>query len=175
MLMNVLYVLAVALCVFLVLATMQPSQFRVTRSKSMKTSPEAVFAQVNNLHNWEAWSPWARLDPNAKSEFAGPAEGVGAVMSWDGNQKVGTGSMTIVESKPASQIKFRMDFKKPIKGTSEVEFTFAPQGDQTMVSWSMSGQNKFINKAMSLIFNCEKMVGGQFEKGLANLQGVVEG
>lgn len=166
--------LVVALAVFAVAANQQPDTFHVARSATMKAKPEAIFAQVNNLHKWDAWSPWAKLDPNAKHSFAGPEEGKDAAMSWDGNFQVGKGTMTITESQSPSTVKFHLDFEKPMKGTNTAEFMFVPQGDETVVTWSMIGNRNFVAKAMSLVFNCEKIVGGNFEQGLASLKQIVE-
>lgn len=152
----------------------QPSEFRVTRTITMTSSPAAIFPHVNSLRAWDAWSPWAKLDPDAKNTLSGPDEGVGATMQWAGNRKVGEGSMTITESRPHELVGLKLQFIKPMPGTSVVEFTFTPEGDHTRVSWSMAGTNNFIAKAMSLVFNCEKMIGTQFEKGLNNLRAVVE-
>jgi len=140
----------------------------------MLAAPSTVFDQVNDLHKWEAWSPWAKMDPNAKSSYEGPAAGMGAKMSWDGNMKVGAGNMTIIESRPNQWIRFQLVFLKPLAATNLAEFTFQPQGDQTLVSWTMSGKNNFMSKVMSLFMNCDKMVGGQFEQGLAQLKAIVE-
>lgn len=155
-------------------AAMQPEDFRVSRSATMSASPAAIFAQVNDLHKWEAWSPWAKLDPDAKNSFEGAADGVGAVMHWSGNMQVGEGSMTITKSQPGEYIEFRLDFLKPLKGTNTAQFTFKPDASNTVVVWTMSGKRNFIAKVMSLFFDCEKMVGEQFDKGLGNLKAVVE-
>ncbi|MBL8013471.1 MAG: SRPBCC family protein, partial [Candidatus Omnitrophica bacterium] len=114
------------------------------------------------------------MDPNSKISYEGASSGVGAVFKWAGNNQVGEGSNTIVESRPGELITIRLDFIKPFPGTSSAEFTFKPEGAGTMVTWSMSGKNNFIGKAMSLVMNCDKMVGGQFEKGLAGLKQVSE-
>ena len=171
---KILAALAVVVGVFCIVAAKQPDEFSVMRSTTIAASPAAVFAEVNNLHRWEAWSPWAKLDPNAQSSFEGPKEGKGAIMRWAGNYKVGAGSMTVVESVPSKKVKFRLDFLKPLPGINTAEFTFTPKAKQTEVIWSMQGQQNFIGKAMGLIFNCQKMVGEQFEKGLADLKTVVE-
>jgi hypothetical protein len=170
----VLILLVLAIAGFAVLVSMQPDVFRVSRSATFNASAADVFANVNNLAKWQAWSPWARLDPNAVSTFEGPTEGTGAIMRWKGNSQVGEGSMTITESVPSQDIKFRLDFLKPMQGTNIAEFTFKPDGDKTLVTWSMDGTNNFIGKAIGLIMNCEKMVGAQFDAGLANLRAVVE-
>jgi hypothetical protein len=155
--------------------SMRPGNFGVTRSASMQAAPAKIFAQVNNLRAWEAWSPWAKLDPNAKTTFEGPPAGVGAVMRWAGNMQVGAGSMTITESRPNDLVRFRLDFLKPMKAVNTAEFTFTPQGNQTLVTWSMTGKNNFVGKAMGLFMNCEKIIGGNFEQGLASMKTVVEG
>jgi uncharacterized protein YndB with AHSA1/START domain len=175
MLNIILIVIAIAVILFLIVAAMQPSDFRITRTGTIAAPASAVFPHVNDLQKWEAWSPWAKLDPQAKISFEGPAEGTDAKMSWAGNNKVGVGSMTITESRPNDFIQFRLEFQKPMKATNIAEFTFTPEGNQTTVTWSMTGTNNFMAKVMGLIMNCDKMVGGQFEKGLTSLKEVVEG
>src|SRR5262249_6149457 len=133
-----------------------------------------VFAQVNDFHRWAAWSPWAKLDPNAKNTFEGPSEGTGSVFRWAGNNEVGEGSMTITESKPHERVRIRLDFVKPYEGTSDAEFTFRPEGNQTAVTWSMEGKNNFIGKAICLFMNMDKMVGGKFDEGLVSLKAAAE-
>lgn len=174
MLKKILIALVAILGIFAVVAAMQPDEFKVARTAALNAAPAEVFAQVNNLKAWNAWSPWAKLDPNATMTFEGPEAGVGAIMGWSGNMEVGEGRMTITESVPAERVRFKLDFTKPMAGTSSAEFTFVPDAGGTKVTWSMAGKNGFAAKAMGLIFNCEKMVGEQFEKGLANLKGVVE-
>lgn len=174
MLKKIFLGLLIALAIFAVVAAMQPDEMQVTRTATINAPAEKIFEQVNNLRNWNAWSPWAKLDPNAKETFEGPEAGVGAVMRWAGNFDVGEGSMTITQSRPAELVQFKLDFVKPMQGTNMAEFAFKPVGNGTEVTWSMSGKKNFMAKAMSLIFNCEKMVGEQFEKGLANLKGLAE-
>lgn len=162
--------LLVLLLVVGFLITRLPDHFTVSRCAEIAAPPEAIFAQINDLKAWQAWSPWAKLDPNAITTFEGPQSGVGAVMRWDGNNQVGKGSMTLTESVPAALVRFRLDFIKPMAGTSDAEFLLTPLGDRTLVRWTMNGTSNFMGKAMSLVFNCEKMVGGQFEQGFANLR-----
>jgi Polyketide cyclase / dehydrase and lipid transport. len=169
-----LIALAVIVLGFVIVVALRPSEFRVIRSATLAAPPEAVFAQVNDFHNWNSWSPWAKLDPAAKNSFEGPAAGNGAVFRWDGNKDVGAGSMTILDSRPPNSIKIQLDFIKPFKGTSTAEFTFKPQGEQTLVTWSMYGKNNFIAKAIGLFIDCDKMIGGMFEQGLANMKSQVE-
>jgi hypothetical protein len=153
---------------------MQPEDFKVARSMTMSAAPAAVFEQVNDFHKWEAWSPWVKLDPNAKMTYEGPSSGEGAIVRWDGNAEVGAGSMTIVESKPNELVRIRLDFIRPFEGTSDVEFAFKPVGDKTEVNWSMAGKNNFMAKAISLVIDCEKMVGDSYEQGLTSIKSIVE-
>jgi polyketide cyclase/dehydrase/lipid transport protein len=152
----------------------RPAEFRVTRTATFAAPAPAVFAQVNELRKWEAWSPWAKKDPQMKQAYAGPAAGAGAVTSWVGNKDVGEGRMSIVESRPAELIRFKLEFFKPFAATNSAEFTFKEQGGRTAVSWSMSGQNNFIGKAMSVVFDFDKMIGADFEAGLASMKTIVE-
>jgi uncharacterized protein YndB with AHSA1/START domain len=174
MLIKILITLAVIAIVFLIVAATRPADFRVTRSTTIAASPASVFAYVNDLHNWEAWSPWAKLDPNAKNAFEGPPAGVGAAMSWSGNNQIGEGRMTITESRQGELVGFSLKFLRPFKASNTAEFTFKPQGGQTAVSWSMSGKNNLMFKIAGLFMNCDKLLGGQFEKGLAQLKTVAE-
>ncbi|MDF3056042.1 MAG: polyketide cyclase [Rariglobus sp.] len=174
MLKKILVGLVVILAAFVVIVATRPDDFRVTRSATIVAPPAAVFAQVNDLHKWQEFSPWAKIDPAAKVIFEGPPAGTGAVFGWSGNKDVGEGRMTIVESRPHELIRFKLDFVKPFEGTNIAEFTFKPEGAQTIVTWSMSGKNNFLFKAVGLFMNCDKMLGDQFEQGLANLKTIVE-
>jgi uncharacterized protein YndB with AHSA1/START domain len=174
MLKKILIGIAVIVGAFVVIVALQPSDFRIVRSSTIAGPPATVFAQVNDFHKWEAWSPWAKLDPAAKSSFDGPAAGNGATFRWAGNEEVGEGSMTITESRPSDLIRIKLEFLKPFAATNTAEFTFKPEGEQTVVTWSMFGTNNFIAKAFCLFINMDKMVGGQFEKGLASMKSVAE-
>ena len=166
--------LAAIIVVLVGVVATQPSDFRVERTANFSAPPAGVFAQVNNFHNWEAWSPWAKLDPKAKNSFEGPSQGQGAIFRWSGKNSVGEGSMTVVESRPNELIRLKLDFVRPFAGANDVEFAFKPAADQTAVTWSMAGKCNFIAKAIGLFIDCEKMVGGQLEQGLANMKSVVE-
>ena len=170
----ILILTAIAVIIFIIVAARQPSDFRVTRTATISAPASAVFDQVNDLQKWEAWSPWAKLDPDARNSFEGPASGPGAIIRWAGNNKVGQGSMTIMESRPDEFISFKLEFLKPFAATNTAEFTFNSENDQTTVTWTMYGKSNFKSKAIGLIMNCDKMVGGQFEKGLATLKSVLE-
>ena len=174
MLMPILVGLAVIVVLFLIIVATRPSDFRVSRSAAIAAPPEKVFPHVNELRNWEAWNPWGRLDPNCKMTYDGPPAGVGASYAWAGNNQVGEGRNTITESKPNELVRFRLEFAKPMKATNTAEFTFRPDGNQTIVTWTMSGKNNFAGKAFGLVVNCDKMIGGQFEKGLAQLKSLEE-
>lgn len=173
MLAQILIVVAVLIAILIVIIAMRPPDFRVTRSATVAAPPETVFAQVNDLHKWEAWSPWAKIDPAMKQTYEGPPSGVGAMSSWSGNNKVGEGRNTIVESRANELVRCKLEFFRPFKATHAAEFTFQPQGGQTLVTWSMSGKNNFMAKAFTLVMNCDKMIGGQFEQGLAQLNSAV--
>lgn len=163
-----------ALVVFLLIVVLlQPAEFRISRTAVIPAPPAAVFAQINDFHQWNDWSPWAKLDPNAKNSFDGPASGVGAKFAWSGNNEVGEGTMTITESKPNESVGMKLDFVRPFAATSMTQFTLKPVDGGTAVTWSMSGRNDFMGKAVGLVINCDKMVGTQFEKGFENLQTVV--
>ena len=172
--MLILYIVLGVILVFLVVVAVQPSEFKISRAATIAAPPEAVFAQVNDLHRWEAWSPWAKLDPNAKNAYDGPPSGVGAAFTWSGNSELGEGRLTITESRPHELVRFKLDFVRPFACTNSVEFTFEPEGDRTAVTWNMAGTNNFIAKAVGLFMDCDKMVGGQFEQGFADLKSVVE-
>jgi uncharacterized protein YndB with AHSA1/START domain len=159
---------------FLAVVAMQPAEFRVVRSTSIAAPPAAVFAQVNDFHHWDAWSPWAKIDPEMKQTFEGAPSGTGAVYTWTGNKDVGEGRMTVTESRPGELVRIRLDFIKPFEGTNTAEFTFKAEGAQTAVTWSMDGKKNFISKAICMFMDMDKMLGGQFEKGLAQMKAVVE-
>lgn len=168
-------IIAILVIGFVVVVVMRPDDFRVQRSETMAATADEVFAQVNDFHNWEAWSPWLELDPNAKTTFEGPTAGEAAVFRWSGNDQVGEGSMTIVESRQSERIRIKLEFAKPMQDASDVEFTFQPEGGQTKVSWIMSGKNEdFMSKAICLVMNMEDYIGTKYEEGLANMKRIVE-
>lgn len=172
--LSILLALTFIVIILLVIIAGQPDEFAVTRATRVTAPPEKIFPHVNDLHQWEAWSPWVKLDPNAKSTFSGSASGAGASMAWEGNNKVGAGQMTITESQPGERIRLRLDFQKPMKATNTAEFKFRPEGGQTVVTWSMAGKSCFMGKVFGLLMDCEKMIGKQYEQGLASLKSVTE-
>jgi hypothetical protein len=169
---KILIFIAVVVFALIVIISLQPSEFRVSRSLLIPAPSSVIFEQVNDFHNWEAWSPWVKLDPKAKAIYEGPSSGVNATFKWAGNDKIGEGRETIIVSQP-DLIRIELEFIKPFKGTNTAEFSFISQGDQTLVTWTMLGKKNFMAKAMGLFMNCDRMVGGQFEEGLANLKAVV--
>lgn len=173
MLKKILLGLVIFIVAFCVLVATRPTDFRVVRSASIPAAPDAVFPYVNDLKKWQEWSPWAKLDPNCKVAFEGPVAGAGAKFSWDGNHEVGTGSMTITESKPPELVRIKLAFLKPMEGVSDVTFTLKPEAGGTQVTWQMEGKNGFAGKAISLFMDCEKMCGDQFEQGFKNLKAVL--
>ena len=124
MLKKILATLALIVVILVIVVAMQPADFRIARTATIPAPPAAVFAQVNDFHQWEAWSPWAELDPAAKNSFAGPAAGPGAKFTWAGNNEVGEGSMEIIESQPNDRILIDLKYVKPFEATSTAEFTF---------------------------------------------------
>jgi hypothetical protein len=174
MLKKIVIGLAALIVVFVLVVAFQPASYRVTRTATLPAPAAEVFAQVNDFQKWEAWSPWAKLDPAVKNSFQGPQAGPGAIFSWAGNDKVGEGRMTLTESRPGEFIRIKLEFIKPFASVCDTEFTFKPLGPGTSVTWTMSGKNNFLGKAMCLFMDMDKMVGGDFERGLGNLKSVVE-
>lgn len=174
MLLKILIPAAVVIAAFVVVVALRPSDFRVVRSASFHAPADIVFAQINDLHHYEVWNPWKKYDPAMTVMFEGPRIGPDAVMSWVGNNQVGTGHLTITEAKPNELVRMRLDFVKPFASTATAEFNLVPRGGETTVSWSMSGRHTFVPKAVSLFMNMDKMIGDEFEKGLADLRSIVE-
>jgi hypothetical protein len=173
-LLGAVVVIVVVIAIFCAVVAMQPAHYHVERSATMNAPSSAVFNQVNDFHKWDAWSPWAKLDPNMKTNFEGAPAGSGAVYSWTGNSNVGEGRMTITDSKPAESINIKLEFIKPFAATSATVFNFKPQGNQTAVRWAMDGENNFVGKAFCLFISMDKAVGGDFEKGLAQMKTIAE-
>jgi uncharacterized protein YndB with AHSA1/START domain len=167
-------VVALVVVAILIFAATKPDTFRIQRSTTIQAPPEKVFPLINDFRSWQSWSPWEKIDPNLKRTFAGPAEGQGAVYEWEGNKKVGQGRMEITESSPPSRLAIKLDFIKPFEAHNAVEFTTARRGDSTDVTWAMQGSQPFMLKVMCLFMSMDKMVGKDFEKGLANLKALAE-
>jgi hypothetical protein len=172
--LGILTLILVVLVVISVAIAMQSDDLKVTRSATMNAAPAQVFEQVNDFHKWDAWSPWAKLDPKMKTKFSGPAFGTDASYSWIGNDEVGEGKMVISASHPNEHIGIDLEFVKPFAAKNVTDFTFKPDGDKTNVTWAMTGKKNFIMKGFCLVMDMDKMVGADFEKGLAQLKTVVE-
>ena len=153
----------------------RPADFRISRSRQLAASPDVVYGFVNDLHRWTEWSPFEKADPNLQREFSGPPAGVGASYHWTGNNQVGEGRMTITDATPGRRVTLRLEFLRPFTATNTAEFDLVPSGPGTTMTWSMSGRNGFIAKAMGLVMNMDEMVGGQFEEGLATLDTLTAG
>ena len=175
MLPYILTGIAVALVLFIIFVATRPGDFRVTRTGSIAAAPSVVFGHINDLHKFQDWSPWAKLDPNAVNTFDGPGTGTGAAFKWSGNRNVGEGIMTITHSRPPDFVQCRLEFLKPFKCTNTAEFTLKPDGDQTALTWTTFGKLGFVSKLFMVFMNCDKMLGGQFEQGFKNLNAVVSG
>jgi uncharacterized protein YndB with AHSA1/START domain len=162
------------LAVLAIAIARQPDSFRVARSTVIDAPPQTVFAILNNVRRGIDWSPFERSDPNLKRVYSGPDKGIGATLAWDGNRQCGTGSIRIVESVPASHIALALDMARPMKASNRVIFTLEPSPQGTSLTWAMEGPMNFAGKAFSLVCNSEKMIGGMFETGLADLKKLAE-
>ena len=174
MLKTIAIIVVVLIAGVVILAAMKPDSFSVQRAATIKAPPEKVFALINDFKAWGAWSPWEKKDPAMKRSFGATTSGKGAHYAWDGNKDVGQGSMTVTESAPPSKVVLNLDFIKPFEGHNIVEFTLTPQGDSTSVNWLMHGPANFMSKIMQVFISMDRMVGKDFETGLANLKAAAE-
>jgi hypothetical protein len=174
MLINILLVLAILVATVLIIAAFRPADFRVVRSLAISAPPAAIFPLVNDFHQWGLWSPWEKVDPAMQRSYDGPAAGAGARYAWVGNNQVGQGAMVITESRPSELIEIKITFLKPMAGVCDIEFSFKAEGGQTLVTWSMGGCHHYMARVIGLFMNMDKMTGGYFEKGLADLKRVAE-
>ena len=167
-------VLAIAIAILLILAATKPNTFRVQRATTVKAPPEKIFPLINDFRQWGTWSPYETKDPAMKRTYSGTASGKGAVYAWQGNKNVGSGRMEILDSSAPSKIVIKLDFFAPFEGHNTAEFTMLPQGDVTNVTWLMHGPVPFMAKIMHVLMNIDRMVGKDFEIGLANLKRLTE-
>lgn len=174
MLKKILIGLAVVIGVFVVIVAMQPAEFKISRKATIAAPAAVVFGQINDFHKWSAWSPWEKMDPNMKRTFDGQPAGTGAGYAWVGNDQVGEGRMTITDSRPNELILIKLEFLKPFAATNDTAFSLISEGGQTVVTWTMAGTNNFLAKAFCLFMDMDKMVGGDFEKGLEAMKAVSE-
>ena len=167
-------ILAIAIAVVLLLALTKPNTFAVQRAISIEAPAEKIFALINDFHQWGTWSPYENKDPAMKRSYSGAESGKGAVYAWDGNNNVGSGRMEILDTSVPSKIVIKLDFFKPFEGHNTAEFTMLPQGDATNLTWVMRGPAVFVSKVMQVFMNLDKMIGKDFEVGLANLKKLTE-
>ena len=166
--------LVLALVAIVGFAALKPDAFEIRREAVIGAPPERVFALINDFANWPKWSPWQDLDPNMRQTLSGPPSGVGAVSNWEGNSKVGAGRTEITEVLPPSNIKMQLSMFRPMKAENQVEYMLSPVSGGTRVTWAMRGTNNIVGKIFSIFVDCDKMIGKDFEKGLANLKKLVE-
>lgn len=167
-------VLVVAVAAVLLYAATKPDSFDVRRALNIKAPPDKIFALINDLHGWGAWSPYEKKDPAMKRTFSGAASGKGAIYEWDGNKNVGKGRMEIIDASAPSKVVIKLDFISPFEGHNTAEFTMDAKGDGTDVTWAMHGPAPFISKVMQVFINMDTMIGKDFEAGLANLKTLSE-
>jgi uncharacterized protein YndB with AHSA1/START domain len=167
-------VIVIALAAVLIIASTKPDTFRIERSAVIKAPPETIFTLINDFHQWRSWSPWETRDPALKRTFGGTASGKGAVYAWEGNRSVGSGRMEIMDSAAPSKIVIKLDFIKPFEGHNTAEFSFSRAADSTVVNWVMTGPSIFFSKVMQVFFSFDRMIGKDFEAGLANLKKLAE-
>jgi uncharacterized protein YndB with AHSA1/START domain len=160
--------------VVLAFAATRPDSFSVRRAASIQAPPEKIFPLISDFSRWSAWSPYERKDPAMKRSFSGPAAGKGAVYAWEGNGDVGQGRMEIADAVAPSRVTLKLDFVKPFEAHNKVDFTLEPKGGATEVTWAMDGPMPFISKVITLFVDMDRMVGGDFEAGLANLKAIAE-
>jgi uncharacterized protein YndB with AHSA1/START domain len=169
-----LAILAVLLIAAAVAISLQPASFSVERSAAIAAPPSRVFARINDLRAWDSWSPWKDLDPNARKTISDPSAGVGATFAWAGNDKVGEGRLTILESRPGERVEIEQRFVRPFAGVARMTFTLAPSDGGTTVTWRMEGANDFIGKALCLVMDMDARIGPDFDRGLAGMKAIVE-
>ena len=165
---------AIAIAIVLILAATKPDTFSVRRVTTVRAPPEKIFPLINDFQQWGTWSPWEDKDPAMKRTYSGAGSGKGAVYAWDGNKNVGTGRMEILEVSAPSKIVIKLDFFKPFEAHNTAEFTMLPQGDATSLRWLMHGPAPFMSKVMQVFMNMDKMIGKDFEAGLAKLKKLTE-
>jgi uncharacterized protein YndB with AHSA1/START domain len=174
MLKIILIAIVVVIAAVLIYAATKPDTFSVQRSATIKAPPEKIFALVNDFNQWPKWSPWEEKDPTMQRTHSGAPAGKGAVYEWNGNKDVGQGRMEIIQSSPPSQISIKLDFLKPFEAHNIADFSFTPDGDATVVKWVMHGPNPYLGKLMQVFMDIDRMVGTDFEAGLAKLKTAAE-
>jgi len=166
-------VLMVAVVAVLVLATTKPSSFEVERSIDIAAAPSTVEPLVSDFHQWKLWSPWEHLDPNMQVTYSGAPAGRGAMYDWKGNSKAGEGHMEVLATSPM-ETRISIHFLKPMEGRNLAVFTYTPTATGTHVRWVMTGPCPFASKVMQVFTTFDKLIGPDFEKGLASLKQLAE-
>jgi uncharacterized protein YndB with AHSA1/START domain len=173
-LLVIVVVLLVAVVGVVALAAVKPDSFRVQRSATIKAAPDQIFALINDFKAWPQWSPYENRDPNLQRTLSGADAGPGAVYEWKGDKNVGQGRMEILESTAPNKITIKLDFLKPFEAHNTATLTMVPKGESTDVTWAMDGPSPFIAKVMGIFMNFDKLIGTDFETGLANLKHLTE-
>jgi uncharacterized protein YndB with AHSA1/START domain len=170
-------IIALLIAVVLIYAATKPDSFRIERSASIKASPEKISAYLTDFKQWAVWSPWEEKDPAMKRTYSGAASGKGAIYGWEGNKNVGTGRMEILDVQP-QKVTIKLDFLAPFEAHNTAEYTMLPEGnnnqESTKVTWAMFGPANYMSKVMTTVMSMEKMVGPDFEAGLAKLKTAAE-
>jgi hypothetical protein len=170
----VLLGLFVLVATFVAYVAARPSDFRIERSQRIRASADAVFARINDLRQFNSWNPFAAADPGAHIVYSDRSRGVGAAYEWDSTGKAGKGRMTVVESQAPRTVVMRLEFLRPIVATNTAVFSVASEGPVTNVTWAMTGCSGFVHKLFGVFFSMDRMVGGEFAKGLTTLKRLVE-
>jgi len=174
MLKSIAIVVVVGIAAVLVFAATKRDDFRVQRSIVVKAAPDRILPLIADFHRWAEWSPYEKLDPAMKRVHAGAPQGVGAIYEWEGNSKAGAGRMEIKEVQAPSRVAIQLDFTKPVEGHNVAEFALEPRAGGTQVSWSMRGPSPYLMKLLGIFVNLDRMIGSDFETGLANLKAIAE-
>jgi uncharacterized protein YndB with AHSA1/START domain len=174
MIINILIGLGVLIAGLLGFAATRPNEFRLQRRTRINATPEKVFANLVDFHQWSGWSPWEKLDPGMQRKHSGAPSGKGAVYEWEGNRKVGKGRMEITDASAPNRLVVDLHFLKPYEARNTTEFVLQRDGAATDVTWSMYGPAPFVNKVMGVFMNMDKLIGTDFEKGLTSLKSMSE-
>ena len=170
----IVVILATAAAAILIIAANKPKTLRVQRAIGIEAPAEKIFPLISDFHQWLKWSPYEQKDPAMKRTYGGADSGKGATYAWDGDKNVGSGRMEILEATAPSKIIIKLDFFNPFEGHNTAEFTMLPQGDGTHVTWVMHGPANFMSRLMQVFLNLDKMIGRDFETGLARLKTITE-
>jgi hypothetical protein len=166
--------IAVVLAGFLIFVATRPAQYHVERKVAIDAPVEIIYAELEDLRRWAAWSPWDKIDPNLKKTFQGPERGAGQSYTWQGNSEVGKGKMTIEHAEPLKHVSYKLEFIEPMEGRARADMKIAQAGDKNEVTWGIDGENNFVGKLFCVFVDMDKMLGGEFEKGLAQLKVITE-